>query len=363
MADFDMTKVEVTSLVDGVHGGGHGEAALGMAVGESDSSGPASRESSCPLAEDGGNDHVSRDGLPELLLERGAESPPLLLTLSGGERAEDCLRQALGTGSTPASAEGGTGEGGLVTFERLQPNVTSALAAALQLGVPGMHVGELAVVFAAVGDGGREKGAGLERGSANVGDDAELMRDHAMGAQEYGANCISGNGVMLQVEVELLGLDVASVTPDGGILARIEHANDVGSATATAALTPPSRGHEVLALPVEEGNLCAEQAIMQGQIEGDFGRLEGERLPQKGDIALVSYVLSYRGQVLLDLREPHEVRLSSQPSGRADDGEILPGIVVLILQEMRKGSRCIVLPTCSFVGPNVMSNARLCATL
>jgi hypothetical protein len=44
--------------------------------------------------------------------------------------------------------------------------------------------------------------------------------------------------------------------------------------------------------------------------------------------------------VLLDLREPHEVKLGSEPDGLVDGGEMLPGIEALILHGMRKGSRC-----------------------
>ena len=44
--------------------------------------------------------------------------------------------------------------------------------------------------------------------------------------------------------------------------------------------------------------------------EGGAGAGGGrESRPQAGDVAVVSYAVSYRGQVLLDQLEPHELRM------------------------------------------------------
>ena len=83
---------------------------------------------------------------------------------------------------------------------------------------------------------------------------------------------------MVQIEVEVVGVNVECVTQDGGVLAQFQHPN-------TTTTTSNSNNNSY---------------------SGSTSATTGPR-PQVGDIAIVSYILSHRGHVLLDLRQPHEV--------------------------------------------------------
>ena len=271
------------------------------------------------VSPNGDEEHGQEPMQPSLILVRGPGQRPFLVPLRGSEGAE---------------LAGETGEDLKEALQSVPRQVRRSVLTALHLGVPGMLVGEVACVF-----------VDLEQ------EPADIIGDASCGSRvEVGA----GERRMVQVEMELLGLDMQCVTPDGSILALIQHeSNPTTNESNTTIPHPHAVSHASMA------DLCDEDTDSQQQVAVHSAMEDGEKadvlngggdspdassVPRAGDVAVVSYLVRYRGQVLLDLREPHEVKLGvgkvSQELGEEQGmgAEMPPGLHVLLLRAMRKGS-------------------------
>jgi len=268
----------------------------------------------------------------------------------------------------------------------LSEQVRQGVVDVLDLGVPDMLVGEIACFVvqlkrllqppsaphllqppATTGGGGSPSAS--VHASRNASGDA-IMCDER-----------TEEGQMVQVEVEVLALNMQCVTQDGGILARFDHPHNstqvphddnsqmLDACPSTLPLhTPPDThrqgtsdaarihsSHQVKG-PCDSGDQGAHQDVgIHSNLEekGHSGveerRLVGEirqggSRPRAGDIAVVSYVMSYRGHVLMDLSEPHEVQLSVVPrhqgglvdqDAACDMSDFPPGLQVLLCVRLR----------------------------
>ena len=140
---------------------------------------------------------------PSLILERGPGQCPFLVPLRGSEGVE---------------LAGETGEDLKEALQSVPGQVRRSVLTALHLGVPGMLVGEVACVF-----------VDLEQEPADITDASCGSRVEA-GVRERR---------MLQVEMELLGLDMQCVTADGSILARIQHESNPTTNDSNATIPHP----------------------------------------------------------------------------------------------------------------------------
>ena len=357
------------------------------------------------VSNSGGARQGQRPAEPRLLFQRGAGQRPFLVPLSGSQ------------GALLA------GETGCDLREVLRPlprRVRCSVLTAVHLGVPGMLVGELACVFVDLEQQAAKEAAvhtqsgcahstqytagqsspsqraagerpcfcagwfgdvcpGVERDTCVEEGAAQNMLAGDAGSSLRGAGG-TGERRMVQVEMELLGLDMACVTADGAILARIEHESACegnASVARAGALSHPT----VADMPATHSRLWARQDDVQmaDLLDKDaadshthsqqdwlpWARHHDEQAgcpddgctspddcsrPRAGDNAVISYKVLYRGQVLLDLRQPHEVKLGAMLQDQGPQmaweeqgmhADMPPGLEVLVMRTMRKGSTAV----------------------
>ena len=270
------------------------------------------------VSPNGDEEHGQEPMQPSLILERGPGQRPFLVPLLGSEGVE---------------LAGETGEDLKEALQSVPRQVRRSVLTALHLGVPGMLVGEVACVF-----------VDLEQEPADITGDASCGSRVGVGA---------GERRMVQVEMELLGLDMQCVTADGSILARIQHeSNPTTNESNTTIPHPHAVSHASTADLCDEvtdsQQVTVHSAMENGEqadvLHGSGDSPDASSVPRAGDVAVVSYLVRYRGQLLLDLREPHEVKLGvgqvSQELGEEQGmgAEMPPGLHVLLLSAMHKGS-------------------------
>ena len=270
------------------------------------------------VSPNGDEEHGREPMQPSLILERGPGQRPFLVPLRGSEGVE---------------LAGQTGEELKEALQSVPRQVRRSVLTALHLGVPGMLVGEVACVF-----------VDLEQEPADITGDASCGSRVEVGA---------GERRMVQVEMELLGLDMQCVTADGSILARIQHeSNPTTNESNTTIPHPHAVSHAStadLCDEVTDSQQVTVHSAMENSEKADVLHGSGDSpdassVPRAGDVAVVSYLVRYRGQLLLDLREPHEVKLGVGQASQElweEQGmgaEMPPGLHVLLLRAMRKGS-------------------------
>ena len=222
-----------------------------------------------------------------LLLDRGSTTPPVFVKLRG-ELTEE------GGGGGDGEESDGSGQPGRAAEELasamrgLRAEVRAGVQRCVQLGVVGMRVGEVSCIVSDLGRGPGDEAGNLED---EWGDDQRCGQERE-GQQVVQPSLSPGPSSsqdreerrrMIQVEIELIALNMRALTSDGGIIARI-HADSAG-----------------------KGQEGGGDAGVLATVAGAGGGREAR--PQAGDVAVVSYAVSYRGQVLLDQLEPHELRM------------------------------------------------------
>ena len=133
-----------------------------------------------------------------------------------------------------------------------------------------------------------------------------------------------------QVEVELLALNMLPLTTDGGVLAEIEHLADIddcmgsGQHHSISSAQPSKLSNTSINSVIKSSTSRNAGSSREGKEGGGLGIASGIGLagmasglglarigiqasvgikpqPKPGDIAVISYSLSYRGEVLMNL--------------------------------------------------------------
>ena len=341
----------------------------------------------------------------KLLLKRDAGDAPLLYQLpsleqdvTNGDATKACAEQHMSNADATAHA--------LLHFDlRLQhdycglsANVKNALVGLLDVGVKSMTVGEVASFFTDLVENSEDADQG---GDVSRGDVATCshrpapshlptaVTPHVPRSRDVPpthlpniAHMPTRMRSMLQVEVELLALNMMPLTTDGGVLAKIEHHaeidNCVGSGQhhSISSAQPSKLSNTSINLVINSCTSRNAGSSREGKEGGGLGMASALGLakvgmqarvgikpqPKPGDIAVISYLLSYRGEVLMNLSEAHEVRLSeavslcrlgrdhSRAAHSADepaapatcahepDTDCPPGLQLLLVEHMFKGS-------------------------
>jgi len=234
--------------------------------------------------------------------------PKRVFKSDGGERP---VLVALRQPGAPELSYGAGGDDLDEVLRGVSDQVRRTVLLALDLGVPDMLVGEAACLFVQLQE------------SASVGQNATWcapMCEQQMTRKKR----------MVQVEVELLALNMQCITQDGGVLAHFEHVQNTSqcrhddsrhddkaddNTQSTKLLHACSNETKKMDDSSKEVSKDAHhQRHLQwrgdDQDEGDQDQAMHTHIrPRAGDIAVVSYVMSYKGQVLMDLSQPHEVIL------------------------------------------------------
>lgn len=341
----------------------------------------------------------------KLLLKRDAGDAPLLYQLpsleqdvTNGDATKACAEQHMSNADATAHA--------LLHFDlRLQhdycglsANVKNALVGLLDVGVKSMTVGEVASFFTDLVDNSEDadQGGDISRGHvatcSHVPAPSHLptpLTPHVPSSRDVPpthlpsiAHVPTRMRSMLQVEVELLALNMMPLTTDGGVLAKIEHHAEIDDCMGSgqhhfiSSAQPSKLSNTSINLVINSCTSRNAGSSREGKEDGGLGMASALGLakvgmearvgikpqPKPGDIAVISYLLSYRGEVLMNLSEAHEVRLSeavllcrlggdhsrvahsadelAAPATCADerDTDFPPALQLLLVEHMFKGS-------------------------